>query len=34
VTAISFATGEPRLSVRTATTTLTDVRLADITLVR
>lgn len=34
VTAVSFATGEPRLTVRTTTTTLVDVRLSDVVLVR
>jgi flagellar basal-body rod modification protein FlgD len=34
VTAISFATGEPRLTVGSGTSALVDVRLADITLVR
>lgn len=34
VTAVSFATGEPRLTVRTDTTTLVDVRLSDINLIR
>ena len=34
VTAISFATGEPRLTVTTSSSTVTDVRLSDITLVR
>ena len=34
VTAVSFATGEPRLSVRTPTTTLIDVRLSSVRLVR
>ena len=34
VIAVSFATGEGRLSVRTSTTTLVDVRLADIQLVQ
>ena len=34
VTAASFATGEPRLTVRTAATTLVDVRLSNIRLVR
>jgi len=34
VSAISFASGEPRLTVRTAVTTLVDVRLSDVALVR
>lgn len=34
VIAVSFATGEPRLSVRTPTTTLVDVRLVDVQLVQ
>ncbi len=34
VSAVSFATGEARLTVKTDTTTLVDVKLADITLVR
>lgn len=34
VTAISFATGEPRLTVRTSTTTFVDVRLSDVSLIR
>lgn len=34
VSAISFATGEPRLTVTTSSTTFTDVRLSDISLVR
>ncbi len=33
VKAISFATGEPLLTVQTQSNTLTDVRLADVTLV-
>jgi flagellar basal-body rod modification protein FlgD len=34
VTAVSFATGLPLLTVTTPTTTLIDVRLSDVTLVR
>jgi|SRR5688572_17482590 flagellar basal-body rod modification protein FlgD len=34
VTAVSFATGEPRLTVRTPATTLVDVRLSSVRLVR
>jgi flagellar basal-body rod modification protein FlgD len=34
VTAVSFATGEPRLSVRTPATTLVDVGLSSVLLVR
>jgi flagellar basal-body rod modification protein FlgD len=34
VTAVSFQDGEPRLTVRTASTTLVDVRLSTIRLVR
>jgi flagellar basal-body rod modification protein FlgD len=34
VTAVSFATGEPLLTVKTATTTLVDVKLSDVSLVR
>jgi flagellar basal-body rod modification protein FlgD len=34
VTAVSFLTGEPRLSVRTPSTTLVDVRLSSVQLVR
>lgn len=34
VTAASFATGEPRLTVRTQSTTLVDVRLSNVRLVR
>jgi flagellar basal-body rod modification protein FlgD len=34
VGAISFASGEPRLTIRTASTTLVDVRLSQIALVR
>jgi hypothetical protein len=34
VTAVSFATGEPRLTVRTSSTTLVDVRLSNVQLVR
>ena len=34
VSAVSFATGEPRLTVRTAATTLIDVRLVDVQLVQ
>lgn len=34
VSAISFATGEPRLTVGTGATALVDVRLADVTLIR
>jgi flagellar basal-body rod modification protein FlgD len=34
VTAVSFASGEPLLTVSTPSTTLVDVRLADVTLVR
>ncbi len=33
VTAVSFVTGDPRLTVRTSTTTLVDVQLSDIILV-
>jgi flagellar basal-body rod modification protein FlgD len=34
VTAISFATGEPLLTVKTSTTTLVDVKLSDVSLVQ
>jgi flagellar basal-body rod modification protein FlgD len=34
VTAVSFATGEPRLTVRTPATTLIDVKLSSVRLVR
>lgn len=34
VVAVSFASGEPRLSVKTATTTLVDVKLSSVSLVR
>jgi flagellar basal-body rod modification protein FlgD len=34
VTAISFASGTPLLTVKTATTTLVDVKLSDVSLVR
>jgi flagellar basal-body rod modification protein FlgD len=34
VTAISFATGEPRLTVTTSATTFVDVKLSDISLIR
>ena len=34
VTAVSFASGEPRLSVKTANTTLLDVKLSSVSLVR
>ena len=34
VTAVSFVTGEPRLTVRTSSTTLVDVRLSNVQLVR
>jgi flagellar basal-body rod modification protein FlgD len=34
VTAASFASGEPRLTVRTASTTLVEVRLSNVRLVR
>jgi flagellar basal-body rod modification protein FlgD len=34
VTAVSFRDGEPRLTVRTASTTLVDVRLSTVSLVR
>jgi flagellar basal-body rod modification protein FlgD len=34
VTAVSFRTGEPRLTVTTSSTTITDVRLSDVMLVR
>jgi flagellar basal-body rod modification protein FlgD len=34
VTAISFSTGQPMLTVKTATTTLVDVKLSDVTLIR
>jgi flagellar basal-body rod modification protein FlgD len=34
VTAVAFSSGEPRLTVRTSTTTLIDVRLSDVILIR
>jgi flagellar basal-body rod modification protein FlgD len=34
VTAVSFSAGEPRLTVRTSTTTLIDVKLSDVSLIR
>jgi flagellar basal-body rod modification protein FlgD len=34
VTAVTFTNGEPRLTVRTATTTLVDVRLSNVVLVQ
>jgi flagellar basal-body rod modification protein FlgD len=34
VTAVSFSSGEPKLTVRTSTTTLVDVRLSDVSLIR
>jgi len=34
VTAITFSSGEPRLTVKTDTTTLVDVKLSDVSLVR
>jgi flagellar basal-body rod modification protein FlgD len=34
VTAVSFSTGEPRLTVQTSTTTLVDVKPADVILIR
>lgn len=34
VTAITFSAGEPRLTVKTDTTTLVDVKLSDVSLIR
>jgi flagellar basal-body rod modification protein FlgD len=34
VTAITFSSGEPRLTVKTDTTTLVDVKLSDVSLIR
>ncbi|MEJ1964226.1 MAG: flagellar hook capping FlgD N-terminal domain-containing protein [Gammaproteobacteria bacterium] len=34
VTAVSFSSGQPLLTVKTATTTLVDVKLSDVSLVR